>query len=342
MDIPARIVSGLTQSANALFVAAAAQARPHGVVLYVVPSDGDLEQSVADVAFFLAALEGRPVTAAERAVLAFPSHEVDPYRGLAPHVGVTSARARALHGIGRGTARVVVASAAGLLPRVTAPERLLAASLELNPGQDISPTDLAELLVDAGFSREDPADQHGEFASRGGIFDIFPGAETHPVRLEFIGDTIETIRTYDPSTQRSIAPIDQIAIVPLRDALSDDRSATLFDYLARANTAHTIVSERDEVDVSAAKLLEQVRRSYETLVSNGTGPAPAEPVVSEEEWADLSAEDDADMLVERAELKSRRGRRAGAELARSAGPGPTIDVARAFQARDRGTPSSSR
>src|SRR5437870_4463904 len=94
MDIPARIVSGLTQSANALFVAAAAQARPHGVVLYVVPSDGDLEQSVADVAFFLAALEGLPVTAAERAVLAFPSHEVDPYRGLAPHVGVTSARAR--------------------------------------------------------------------------------------------------------------------------------------------------------------------------------------------------------------------------------------------------------
>src|SRR5207244_12934589 len=112
MDIPARIVSGLTQSANALFVAAAAQARPHGVVLYVVPSDGDLEQSAADVAFFLAALEGLPVTAAERAVLAFPSHEVDPYRGLAPHVGVTSARARALHGIGRGTARVVVASAA--------------------------------------------------------------------------------------------------------------------------------------------------------------------------------------------------------------------------------------
>ena len=342
MDIPARIVSGLTQSANALFVAAAAQARPHGVVLYVVPSDGDLEQSVADVAFFLAALEGLPAAAAERAVLAFPSHEVDPYRGLAPHVGVTSARARALHGIGRGTARVVVASAAGLLPRVTAPERLLAASLELKPGQDISPTDLAELLVDAGFSREDPADQHGEFASRGGIVDIFPVAETHPVRLEFIGDTIETIRTYDPSTQRSIAPIDQIAIVPLRDVLSDDRSATLFDYLSRAKTAHTIVSERDEVDVSAAKLLEQVRRSYETLVSNGTGPAPAEPVVSEEEWADLSAEDDADMLVERAELKSRRGRRAGAELARSAGPGPTIDVARAFQARDRGTPSSSR
>src|SRR5205085_11707142 len=149
MDIPGRIVSGLTQSANALFVAAAAQARPHGVVLYVVPSDGDLEQSVADVAFFLAALEGLPATAAERAVLAFPSHEVDPYRGLAPHVGVTSVRARALYAVARASARVVVASAAALLPRIAAPDRLLADALDLRPGQDIAPTDLAELLVDA-------------------------------------------------------------------------------------------------------------------------------------------------------------------------------------------------
>jgi len=67
--------------------------------LYVVPSDGDLEQVVADVSFFVSALEGLSQSAADRAVLPFPSHEVDPYRGLAPHVGVTSARARALHGL---------------------------------------------------------------------------------------------------------------------------------------------------------------------------------------------------------------------------------------------------
>src|SRR5262249_28357958 len=332
MDVPARIVSGLTTSANALFVAAAAQARPHGVVLSVVPGDGDLEQSVADVAFFLAALEGLPPTAAERAVLAFPSHEVDPYRGLAPHVGVTSARARALHGVARGTARVVVASAAGLLPRVSAPGKLLAVSLELKPGQDIAPTDLAELLVDAGFTREDPADQHGEFAVRGGIVDIFPAAEPNPVRLEFIGDTIETIRTYDPSNQRSIASIDQIAIVPLRDVLSDDRPSTLFDYLARAKTAHVIVSERDEIEMNAAKLLGQGQRSYEAFAWNGAQDA-AEPEVSEEEWAELSAEDDADILVERAELKSRRRRRAGAELARPADTTRRVSSGRASPGR---------
>ena len=274
MAVPAHIVSGLTPSAKALFVAGTAQAHPNGTMLYIVPTDADLEQTCADVSFFLAALEGLAHTAVERAVLPFPSHEVDPYRGLTPHVGVTSARARALHAIANGSARVVIASATALLPRVTAPERLLAAALDLKPGQDISPMDLAELLVDAGFTREDPADEHGEFAVRGGIVDIFPAGEVHPVRLEFIGDTIETLRTYDPSTQRSILPIDQVAIVPLRDVLGDDRRATLFDYLARSNVSQVIVSERDEVEAHATKRLEQLHHGYQEALSRKDRATP--------------------------------------------------------------------
>ena len=86
------------------------------------------------MSFFLAALEGLTQAATERVVLPFPSHEVDPYRGMAPHIGVTSARARALYSVAHGTARVLIASAASLLPRVTTPERMLAASLELRTG----------------------------------------------------------------------------------------------------------------------------------------------------------------------------------------------------------------
>ena len=78
MDSPAAAVSGLTPSAKALYVAAAANGLPHGVVLYVVPSDADLEQAVADVCFFISALEGLSAGAADQAVLPFPSHEVDP------------------------------------------------------------------------------------------------------------------------------------------------------------------------------------------------------------------------------------------------------------------------
>ncbi len=311
MDVPAHAVSGLTPAAKALFVAGAAQALPHGVVLFVVPTDGDLEQTAADVSFFMAALEGLSQAAADRAILPFPSHEIDPYRGMSPHFGVVSARARALHALATGGARIIVASAASLAPRVTSPGRLMAAAIELKPGQDIAPTDLAELLVDAGFAREDPADEHGEFAIRGGIVDIVAAGDAPPVRLEFIGDTIETLRTYDPATQRSIAPIDQLAIIPLRDVLpsstagsdtremaglktrpaSDavagqdsvvgqdfspanlDRTATLFDYLARARDARIIVSERDEVDAQVAKWLEQMHRSFETAAAGALPPS---------------------------------------------------------------------
>jgi len=258
-------VSGLTAPAKALYVAAAAHAVPRGAVLFIVPSDRDLEQTVADVTFFLGALEGLPPEAAERAVLPFPSHEIDPYRGMAPHFGVVSARARALYGLSAGTIRVVIASAAAVAPRVSAPDRVGNASIDLKPGLDIAPSDLGELLIDAGFTREDPADERGEFAIRGGILDIYPASGGAPVRLEFLGDTIESLRTYDPATQRSTVAIDQLTVIPLLDRLSDDLSASIFDYLARAREFRILVSEPDEVYAHLEKHAEQVQRSFEEI-----------------------------------------------------------------------------
>ncbi|MFN7982026.1 MAG: hypothetical protein U0Q11_09230 [Vicinamibacterales bacterium] len=184
MDKAAGAVSGLNDPAKALYAAATAHAMPRGVVLLVVPGDRDVDEMCQDVRFFLASLDGLSDAAVERSVLTFPSHEVDPYRGMTPHVGVTSARARALHALATGTARVVIASAPALLPRVTSPTRLMNASIDLKPGNEIAPQDLGELLADAGFRREDPADEHGEFAVRGGILDVFPAHEAEPFRLE--------------------------------------------------------------------------------------------------------------------------------------------------------------
>jgi transcription-repair coupling factor (superfamily II helicase) len=312
LDVPARALSGLSAAGKALLVASAAHDLPNGVVLYVVPSDGELAALVADVGFFLATLEGLSESAIDRAVLPMPSHEIDPYRGMAPHVGVTSVRAQALHALASGAARVVVASAGALLPRVSAPQHVLSASMNLRPGQDISPADLTELLVDAGFSREDPADEHGEFALRGGILDIFPAGATHPARLEFMGDTIETLRTYDPGTQRSIAPIDQLTVVPLRDILADDRSATLLDYVSRARASRIIVSERDEVDATVVKLLEQLQHGYDEALSRGEQPLPPDVLFAEQAEVDaklaqgtavaeLGLDDDAETPVSGAE-----------------------------------------
>jgi transcription-repair coupling factor (superfamily II helicase) len=290
LSAQARTVSGPSPAAKALLAAAAAHESQKGVVLYVVPGDADLDQATMDVGFFLASLEGLTQVATSRAILPFPSHEVDPYRGLAPHVGVTSTRARALHGLAGGTARVVIASAAALLPRVSAPRRLRNVAIDLKPGQEIAPTDLAELLVDAGFSREDPADQPGEFAVRGGILDVFPAGDAQPVRLEFVGDTVESLRTYDPATQRSIAPIDQLTVVPLRDVLGDDREATLFDFVTLAHDARVIVSEPDEVEANVTKLLEQLQHSYEEAVRKRADaePQPPSPDQLFADWSEIA------------------------------------------------------
>nr|MDQ3421420.1 hypothetical protein [Acidobacteriota bacterium] len=203
MGVRASRVAGLSPAAKALYGANAAN---RDRVLLIVPTDGDVERMTGDVRFFITALEGLSDTDAERAVLPFPSHEVDPYRGLAPHMDIASARARALHALTAGTARIVIASAAGLLPRVSAPQHLQSTSLTLTPGQDISPTDLGDLLAAAGYTRQDPVDESGEFCVRGGVVDFYPAGAKGPVRLEFVGDTIESIRTYDPATQRSILP----------------------------------------------------------------------------------------------------------------------------------------
>jgi transcription-repair coupling factor (superfamily II helicase) len=280
-------VSGLTAAAKAFYAAAAAARDP---VLLVVETDAEVERMISDTRFFLTALEGLSDADVDHAVLPFPSHEVDPYRGLAPHMDIASARARALHALQAGTARIVIASAGALLPRVSAPQHMQSTSLSIAPGHDISPIDLGDLLAAAGYTRQDPVDESGEFFVRGGVVDFFPAGARTPVRLEFVGDTIESIRTYDPATQRSIAAIDQVAIIPLQDLLDEgdqtDRSATVFDYFWAHGKPHVLISEADEVRSRGEKLTAQVRTSYEEAIGKGNKvPEPETLVISWEEAA---------------------------------------------------------
>jgi transcription-repair coupling factor (superfamily II helicase) len=263
-------VSGLTDPAKAMFAAVVAgRAR----TLLVVPADPDVDRMTADARFFLSALEGLSPADVERSVLPFPSHEVDPYRGLAPHFDIASARARVLHALSAGHARLVVASAAALLPRTSAREQVESTSIVLTPGREISPIDLGDLLASAGFTRQDPVDESGEFCVRGGVVDFYPAGAAEPLRIEFIGDTIESIRTYDASTQRSTGTVDQASVVPLQEILGDtdtpDRSATVFDFLWAGGPPTVLVSEPDDVRAHGEKLTGQIAASYEEARSKG-------------------------------------------------------------------------
>jgi len=286
LGVPAPRISGLTPPAKALFAAVAADRRR---VLLVVPTDAEVESATRDARFFYAALEGLSQSEVDRAVLPFPSHEVDPYRGLAPHFDIASARARALGAASDGTGKLIVASAAALLPKVSPPGRLTALTLTLTPGHEISPTDLGDLFSSAGYTRQDPVDQHGEFCIRGGVVDFFPAGAREPVRVEFIGDTIESIRSYDPATQRSTAALDQAAITPLQEVVGDveaaDRSATAFDHLWAPGRPLVIVSEPDEVRSHGEKTIEHIQRSYDEAIARGNRvPAPADLVLA---WSEV-------------------------------------------------------
>ena len=299
LGVPGRAVSGLTAAAKGLFVAAAGG---RGRTLVVVPTDAEVEQITTDARFFYSAMEGASDAEAARDILPFPSHEVDPYRGLSPHFEIASARARALHALSAGTARLVVASAAALLPRLSAPDRLKGSGLVLHPDDEIAPTDLADRLAEAGYTRQDPTDEPGEFSARGGVVDFFPAGARHPIRVEFIGDNIESLRTYDPGTQRSIEPVDQVQIVPLQELLDEigeraatpehpserpDRSATLLDYLS-SGRFQTFVSEPDEVKAAILKQREQIEASHgEAVRKNQPAPEPASLVIGWDELAPL-------------------------------------------------------
>ncbi len=287
MGTSARRVAGLTSPAKAMCAAVAAS-RTSAVL--VVPNDAEVERMTVDARFFLAALEGLSDADVERSVLPFPSHEVDPYRGLKPHFDIASARARALHGLASGTARLLVVSAPALLPRLTPPERLMRAAITLTPGHDIAPTALAELLAAAGYTRQDPVDESGEFCVRGGVVDFYPAGAAEPIRLEFVGDTIESIRAYDPATQRSSVALDQASIAPLQELTGaeddPDRTATAFDYFSAARPI-VYVSEPDEVDAHGRKLWEQVQGSHDEAVQKGQRVPPPEALLVD--WDTVAA-----------------------------------------------------
>ena len=318
LGVPGKSVSGLTAAAKGFF-AAAAVARNR--VVLVVPTDADVEQVSSDARFFLSALEGVSDGDAAQLVVPFPSHEIDPYRGLSPHFDIASARAQALFALSNGTARLVIASAASLLPRLSPPARFKESGLTLRTGDEISPTDLGDRLAAAGYTRQDPTDEPGEFSVRGGVVDFYPAGARQPIRLEFIGDNIESLRTYDPGTQRSIEPIDQAHIVPLqelllvppeggnyRDGAADaaDRSATFIDYLAAAQPI-VLVAEPDEVRATILKQREQIEASHaEAVRKNQNVPEPASLVVAWDDVAPtLEAATGLDNLVARLQEKPR-------------------------------------
>src|SRR6185503_6705742 len=101
--------------------------------------------------------------------------------------------------------------------RTISPESLTASSITLRVGEDMPPELIVDLLIASGYVREEPVGAVGEFSLRGGILDVFSPAHLAPHRIEFFGDTVDSIREFDADTQRSVGRAGESDIVPMRE-----------------------------------------------------------------------------------------------------------------------------
>jgi transcription-repair coupling factor (superfamily II helicase) len=245
---PVVSISGLVAAPARALALAALQHETGKQFAVVVPAQRDLESWERDISFWYCALRG--VTDCEDAVAVLPASESDPYAGGSPHAETLEKRALALwrlaRGIQSGTGAAPVKSHAqgaratdfllltsrALARRTLAPEEILKAGAVLRRDEDASPEELVDKLTAGGYVREDPIGAIGEFSMRGGIMDVWPPGRGAPARIEFFGDTVESIREFDPETQLSTTQLAEIEIAPMRELAV--RAADFREWAARA------------------------------------------------------------------------------------------------------------
>ncbi len=205
-------VSGLGGSAKALFLAAlwGSFKRP---LIFVTTSESSAESLANDVAYFHAELNDR----SRDLVSNLPAWETDPYAGLSPHADVGRARATALWRLRAERADIVVVPARSLGIRLAPPTEFDASILHVRVDDEISQELMLEHLTAAGYVREEPVSSVGEYSRRGGIVDVFSPLMPLPVRIEFFGDSVDSIREFDVDDQRSRNPLRYVDVLPMQD-----------------------------------------------------------------------------------------------------------------------------
>ncbi len=207
--------TGLRPPALALFAARCLEEinRP---ILFIAPNEDIAATMERDLRIFT-----------DKQVLNFPSYDIPPYTPLSPDPQTVSARLSTLYQMAEGEKYVTVIAADALLRRI-APVHLLDNLAELvETGEDLDRDDLVAKLTRSGYEHVSLVQNSGEFTVRGGIIDIFPPSFSAagnegidaPLRLDFFGDTVESIRYFDPISQRSIKEVSETILLPVSDIL---------------------------------------------------------------------------------------------------------------------------
>jgi transcription-repair coupling factor (superfamily II helicase) len=219
------LAHGLTRPCAALIAARMAQAEPVGPVVVVTPDENSARNLADDIGFFLAPeARGRagedPL--APPPALHVPAIDTSPYAELSPDRLALVTRMAALVRLARGGALlgpVVVLSASALLRRAMPREALLARTIVLRKDAELDRDDTAGKLLAAGYARAPIVEDPGTFAVRGGVIDVFTPLYRYPVRIELFGDQVESMRLFDPESQRTLRDLEAVYVHPVRETI---------------------------------------------------------------------------------------------------------------------------
>jgi transcription-repair coupling factor (superfamily II helicase) len=210
-----RRVSGLTATARGLYL-------PYFVKAAQAPALVLVADNKAAEALHTAMLAACELTGALKPdeVLRLPAHDVLPFENLSPHGEIQEQRAAALWKLASGAAKVVIAPMEAACMRLFGREYYAALALRLAVGEEHMPDMLVEHLIQVGYTRVDVVEMPGQVTIRGGILDVYGPEMERPVRIDFFGDEIESIRRFDPETQRSAmgtGHVDEVLLLPLTE-----------------------------------------------------------------------------------------------------------------------------
>jgi transcription-repair coupling factor (superfamily II helicase) len=190
-----------------------------GVTLVVTPDTAHAEQLRNEIDFF---------SGGQIEVLQFPDWETLPYDNFSPHEDIINQRLTTLSHMRHLTAGVVILPIATLLHRLPPTAFVAAHALVLAVGQQLIPEQFRAALQSSGYRNVSTVFEHGEYAIRGAVMDIFPMGSKVPVRIDLFDTEIETLRTFDPDTQRSLTALTQLEILPAREFILSEPSIAGF------------------------------------------------------------------------------------------------------------------
>ncbi len=196
-----RLVGGVAEGAGVYALATVAEASPKKALIYICTNDRELSQASAALPFFIKG----------RSVLHFPAWDTLPYDRASPNPTIVSQRIHTLHALAKSVdAPIILTTVAAITQRVMPKDVAGTTRFNLKKNETINHEAFVQFLENAGYRRSGKAMEPGEYALRGSMIDIIPSGEEQGFRLDLFGNTIETIRRFDPFTQRSLADADSL------------------------------------------------------------------------------------------------------------------------------------